>query len=42
VTPNARRARFYRLSAAGRRRLADAERNWSTLAEGVTKVLRFA
>jgi PadR family transcriptional regulator, regulatory protein PadR len=42
VTPNGRRARFYRLTAAGRKRLADAEQNWSTLAAGVAKVLRFA
>jgi transcriptional regulator len=42
VTPNARRARFYRLTGAGRKRLADAEQNWSTLAAGVAKVLRFA
>jgi PadR family transcriptional regulator len=42
VTPNARRARFYRLTAAGRKRLADAEQNWSMLAAGVAKVLRFA
>ena len=42
VTQNGRRARFYRLSAAGRKRLADAEQNWSTLAAGVAKVLRFA
>ena len=42
VTPNARRARFYRLTPAGRKRLAEAEENWSTLARGVAKVLRFA
>jgi PadR family transcriptional regulator PadR len=42
VTPNARRARFYRLTAAGRKRLAEAEQQWSALAKGVAKVLRFA
>jgi PadR family transcriptional regulator PadR len=42
VTPNARRARFYRLTAAGRKRLAEAEQQWSALAKGVAKVMRFA
>jgi PadR family transcriptional regulator, regulatory protein PadR len=42
VTPNARRARFYRLTAAGRKRLAEAEQQWSALAKGVAKVMRYA
>lgn len=42
VTDNGRRARFYRLTAPGRRRLAEAEANWASLAKGVGKVLRFA
>src|SRR5689334_6133496 len=42
VTTNSRRARFYRLTPAGRKRLAEAERNWSTLADGVANFLRFA
>src|ERR1041384_8558004 len=37
VTPNSRRARFYRLTAAGRKRLAGVEQNWSTLATRVAK-----
>src|ERR1700704_5289906 len=41
TTPNARRARFYRLTAAGRKRLAEAELQWSALAKGVGKVLRY-
>jgi PadR family transcriptional regulator PadR len=41
TTPNARRARFYRLTAAGRKRLTEAEEQWSALAKGVGKVLRY-
>jgi len=37
-----RRAKYYRLSAAGRKRLAQEEENWSRVAEAVAKVLRFA
>jgi transcriptional regulator len=42
ITDNARKARFYSLTAAGRRRLADAESKWAAVARGVQKVLRFA
>src|SRR5215471_16722711 len=42
VTANARRARFYRLTAAGLKRLDEAEKEWSALAKGVARVLRFA
>ena len=42
TTPNGRRARVYSLTAAGRKRLEEAEENWSALAKGVGKVLRFA
>jgi transcriptional regulator len=41
VTDNGRRARYYSLTAAGRRRLSDAEENWRSLSRGVAKVLRF-
>ena len=41
VTPNGRRARFYRLTAAGQKRLAEEEESWSILAKGVAKILRF-
>jgi PadR family transcriptional regulator PadR len=41
-TGNARRARFYSLTPAGRRRLVEAETNWTAVAKGVRKVLRFA
>ena len=37
-----RRARYYRLTARGRRRLAEQQANWERLAEGVARVLRFA
>ena len=42
TTPNGRKARFYALTAAGKRRLAEAESNWGALSRGVQKVLRFA
>jgi PadR family transcriptional regulator, regulatory protein PadR len=42
TTDNGRRARYYRLTPAGRRRLAEAESNWSSLAKGVGKVLGYA
>jgi transcriptional regulator len=41
VTPNGRRARVYRLTRSGRRRLKDIEESWVTLAEGVRRVLRW-
>ena len=42
ITENGRRARVYALTAAGRKRLADAEANWSAVSKGVQRVLRFA
>ena len=42
VTPNARRARVYRLTKPGRKRLKEIEESWTTLAEGVRRVLRWA
>ena len=42
VTDNARKARFYALTALGKRRLAEAESKWTAVARGVQKVLRFA
>ncbi len=41
-TENGRRARWYSLTAAGRKRLAEAEDRWTSLAEGVRRLLRFA
>jgi transcriptional regulator len=42
VTDNGRRARYYQLTAAGRKRLGEAEDSWAALSRGVSKVLRFA
>ena len=42
VTPNSRRAREYRLTRQGRKRLKEIEQSWATLTEGVRKVLRWA
>lgn len=42
VSDNNRRARFYTLTAAGRRRLADEEEHWTRLAVAVNRVLRHA
>src|SRR5271170_3162967 len=42
VTDNRRRARYYKLTPAGRRWLARAEDNWDAMAKGVGRVLKFA
>ena len=42
VTPNGRRARVYRLTKPGRKRLKEIEESWTTLTEGVRRVLRWA
>jgi PadR family transcriptional regulator len=42
VTPNGRRARVYRLTKPGRKRLKEIEESWATLTEGVRRVLRWA
>ncbi|MFN7921735.1 MAG: PadR family transcriptional regulator [Bryobacteraceae bacterium] len=42
TTSNSRRARVYKLTAAGRKRLHQARDNWTTIAKGVDKLLRFA
>ena len=42
TTENGRRARYYKLTAAGIKRLREAQESWHTLSEGVAKVLRFA
>ena len=42
TTDNGRRARYYRLTPAGRKRLTEAKESWATLAKGVGKILRFA
>jgi PadR family transcriptional regulator, regulatory protein PadR len=42
ASENNRRARFYAITAAGRKQLAEEERNWAQLTEAVARVLRFA
>lgn len=42
TTENNRRARYYRLTSAGRRQLAEEEKNWERLIQAVAQVLRFA
>lgn len=39
---NGRRARYYTITAAGRRQLADEEKNWATLTGAVAQLLRHA
>jgi transcriptional regulator len=39
---NNRRAKYYRLTAMGRKQLAQEEENWERLTRAVGKVLRFA
>ena len=40
VSENNRRAKFYELTAAGRRRLAEETESWERLSEAVTRVLQ--
>lgn len=42
VSDNNRRARFYTITAAGRKRLAEEEAHWTRLAAAVSRVLRHA
>jgi transcriptional regulator len=42
ASENNRRARYYSISPAGRRQLANEEKNWAQLTEAVARVLRFA
>jgi PadR family transcriptional regulator PadR len=42
VSENNRRARYYRITAAGRRRLADEEAHWASLTAAVGRVLKQA
>jgi PadR family transcriptional regulator PadR len=41
-TEKNREARFYSLTALGRKQLAQEEENWARLTEGVARVIRFA
>ena len=42
VTDNGRRARYYRLTAAGKKRLEEITENWTALTRSVAKLMRFA
>jgi transcriptional regulator len=42
TTAAGRRARVYRLTPAGRKRLANAERQWASVSRGVARLMRFA
>jgi transcriptional regulator len=42
ASENNRRARYYSISPAGRRQLANEEENWAQLTDAVARVLRFA
>jgi PadR family transcriptional regulator PadR len=42
TSENNRRARYYRLSAKGRKQLAEEEKNWQHLTQAVASVLQFA
>ena len=42
ISDNNRRAKYYRLTTAGRKQLAKEEENWDRLTRAVAKVLRFA
>jgi PadR family transcriptional regulator PadR len=42
MSENNRRARYYRLTAAGRKQLAAEEKSWERLTEAVAHVLWFA
>ena len=42
TSENNRRAKYYRLTAVGRKQLAKEQENWDRLTRAVAKVLRFA
>jgi PadR family transcriptional regulator, regulatory protein PadR len=42
VTESSRRAKFYALTAAGKKQLAAREKNWEQVVKGVQAILRFA
>jgi len=42
TTEKNRQARFYAITAAGRRQLAQEQESWGRLTDGVSRVLRFA
>ena len=42
ASDNNRRARYYRLTASGRRRLSEVERHWTKHVDAVMRVLKMA
>lgn len=42
VTESNRKAKFYSLTAPGRKQLAEREQNWEQVVKGVQAILRFA
>ena len=42
ASDNNRRARYYAITPAGRKQLAEEEKNWGQLTAAVARVLRFA
>jgi PadR family transcriptional regulator PadR len=42
TTEKNRQARFYTITAAGKRELAEEEQSWARLTDGVRRVLRYA
>lgn len=42
LTENNRRAKYYRLTTAGRRQLAQEEKDWARVVQGVSAVLDYA
>ncbi|HVX65852.1 MAG TPA: PadR family transcriptional regulator [Bryobacteraceae bacterium] len=42
TSDNGRRARYYQLTGAGSKRLAEQENQWRSLSDGVGRVLEFA
>ena len=42
TSENNRRARYYSLTALGRKQLAEEEKNWARLTQAVAQVLQFA
>lgn len=42
ISETNRRARFYKLTAQGKRQLIQSEKDWQELVQGITAVLRFA
>lgn len=42
VTESGRKARFYTLTAAGKKQLGEREKSWEQVVKGVQAILRFA